>query len=156
MSAVRHPSTLDANVYAGQYRRRSPPLSHHRPSPVKGGQKKIDATKKSNWRLFFYGRAQPSPLIGPPSVCLPGSQEALFFLAPAASQARGRRQTPRSAAGGIQTNPSLLSFYTTIFAPAKKPTTRATSAPASNQSDLCPLIRVGVLHQSPEKANHWV
>jgi len=137
----------------------SPPVTTLKPPPAfprQGRTEKNRRNKKSNWRLFFYSRAQPSPLIGPPSICSPGSQEALFFLAPAASQARGCRQTPRSAAGGIQTNLSLLSFYTTIFAGAKKPTTRATSAPASNQSDLCPVIRVGVHHQSPEKADHWV
>jgi hypothetical protein len=61
--------------------------------PRQGRTEKNRRNKKTNSRLFFYGRAQPSPLSGPPSICSPGSQEALFFLAPAASQARGRRQT---------------------------------------------------------------
>jgi len=48
-----HAATLNANVYAGQYRRRSQPSSHHRPFPVKGGQKKIDATKNQTGVYFF-------------------------------------------------------------------------------------------------------
>jgi hypothetical protein len=155
MPAVRPPLTLDANVYAGRYRRRSQPQAATGLSPSRADRKKSTQQKNKLASIFLW-----------PGAAFTLERPALYMLAresgsavlPGSRRLASKRPSadPRRAAEGSQTNTSLWSF-TQPFSRARK-NTRLGRHQRPHQTKVIYAQRSawGYSANPPKKRGRWV